>query len=569
MADSAKQYLIIDEKGNGHLKVRKSPDGPLDHGLMGGAWAALFHNYRGKSYEGPSKEEAKAKLRALYKSEGLDTPSETAQAAQLSQVRDGLVRVPLAYTNAPGTTFDHPAAGKFTITSGDLEDMRANLAQREVPIDYEHLSAKAPVIPPGWAKAAGWLAKPDAIEAFTEGRQILWGWARFTPSMLAMIKDEEYRYCSIDFNKNVKDETGEDKGTRLLALAMTNRPFLQDLPPIEISPEDYQQLMGMSAREDGKLAAITLSDTGPRLMNPEAVHVPAIVGARRAVPAQIPSASAEKKEKTMSKKLTMKCTADGKHQVFDGDEEVGEVEHEHLRQYAQTHAGMQPGGDGKKASEVFFSQLGDAEILRFSQDDNAKALSQAKALIEKGRRSETAAVESVVAEPGVVVTIQNGKPVAKLAATDAQLLSACIDQATGTLKLSEVDRLMDEGKIKPSAYRRASAQEAKVTQAFKDGKIKPTARAKALELCLSNEGAFDEFVAGAKPIVDIETHGTPRAADGGQPATQQFNSLVAEQMKDLKLSEAAARDKVLSTKEGASLWEAMRLEEIEANKGTK
>lgn len=42
MADSAKQFLVIDDKGNGHLKVRQTPDGPLDHGLMGGAHAALF-----------------------------------------------------------------------------------------------------------------------------------------------------------------------------------------------------------------------------------------------------------------------------------------------------------------------------------------------------------------------------------------------------------------------------------------------------------------------------------------------------------------------------------------------
>jgi len=55
MADSAKQFLVIDEKGNGRLPVRDSPDGPLNHHLMGAAWAALHGGYRGNKYEGPGK----------------------------------------------------------------------------------------------------------------------------------------------------------------------------------------------------------------------------------------------------------------------------------------------------------------------------------------------------------------------------------------------------------------------------------------------------------------------------------------------------------------------------------
>ena len=190
-----------------------------------------------------------------------------------NEVRDGLVLIPLAYTNVPGTVFEQ-AGQKFTITEQDLEEMRKNLAEREIPIDYDHLSASAHAQPPGWAKAAGWLARPDKIEQFTEGRKLFWGWARYTPAMLAMVKDQEYRYCSVDFRWKDKNERGENVGTYLHAVAMTNRPFLKDLPPIEISNEDYQQLMGMAMREDGRLAAITLSEGGARLINPEAVHVP-------------------------------------------------------------------------------------------------------------------------------------------------------------------------------------------------------------------------------------------------------------------------------------------------------
>ncbi len=197
----------------------------------------------------------------------------------LSDVRDGLVKIALAYTNTPGTKFEQGGV-KFTITVEDLEDMRRNLAEREVPIDYDHLSAAAHQLPPGFAKAAGWLVRPDKIEDFTEGRKILFGWARFTPTMLAMIKQREYRYGSMDFRWKDKNEVGESVGTYMHAFAMTNRPFLKDLPPIDISDSDYQSIFGLAVRQDGKLAAITLSENG-RLTSPEAVHVPSIIGGKQ------------------------------------------------------------------------------------------------------------------------------------------------------------------------------------------------------------------------------------------------------------------------------------------------
>lgn len=44
---------------------------------MGAAWAALHSNYRGHSYSGPKKEQAKQRLRSMYKAKGMETPSES------------------------------------------------------------------------------------------------------------------------------------------------------------------------------------------------------------------------------------------------------------------------------------------------------------------------------------------------------------------------------------------------------------------------------------------------------------------------------------------------------------
>ncbi len=68
-------FLVSDKDGD-HLPTKK--DGKLDHGLMGAAWAALHEGFRGNKYEGSGKDKALAKLKKLYKDEGLDTPKSAA-----------------------------------------------------------------------------------------------------------------------------------------------------------------------------------------------------------------------------------------------------------------------------------------------------------------------------------------------------------------------------------------------------------------------------------------------------------------------------------------------------------
>ena len=72
----AGHFLVVEDPEKPttwHLRVR-GPDGKLDHGLMGAAWAALHGGYRGNKYEGPGKAEALRKLRALYEGEDMETP---------------------------------------------------------------------------------------------------------------------------------------------------------------------------------------------------------------------------------------------------------------------------------------------------------------------------------------------------------------------------------------------------------------------------------------------------------------------------------------------------------------
>lgn len=74
----ASDYLVVGDKekpSTWSLPVKDN--GVINHRLMGAAWAALHGGYRGNKYEGEGREEALKKLKALYKSEDMELPSES------------------------------------------------------------------------------------------------------------------------------------------------------------------------------------------------------------------------------------------------------------------------------------------------------------------------------------------------------------------------------------------------------------------------------------------------------------------------------------------------------------
>src|SRR5208337_4169795 len=273
MADSAKQFLVIDSDGKGHLPVRDSANGPLNHHLMGAAWAALHGGYRGNKYEGPGKEAAITKLESLYKSEGMDLPSTASELVPRGgsdwrsaierqphfvmtlgePPASGLIRIPIAVT---GTW----AGGekKFEIGLDDLEEIRRNFAAKptgEINVDYEHAS-EVPFGTGGPVLSAGRVTKLDEPERFSNGKRelrmgngetpnsqlptpnsrfILWGWYEPTERARQLIANREYRYISPAIRWGAKDKvTGETAGTVLTSVALVNKPFLEELPEIHL-----------------------------------------------------------------------------------------------------------------------------------------------------------------------------------------------------------------------------------------------------------------------------------------------------------------------------------------------
>ncbi len=71
--EEAVQFLA----GKGHLLYTDASGKPNHRLILGAAWAALHGGYRGSKYNGPDKAKALAKLKAVYKSEKMDTPEES------------------------------------------------------------------------------------------------------------------------------------------------------------------------------------------------------------------------------------------------------------------------------------------------------------------------------------------------------------------------------------------------------------------------------------------------------------------------------------------------------------
>jgi phage I-like protein len=178
----------------------------------------------------------------------LEAPAESA----------GLLRVPLAVTGkwVRGST-------TFAITRQDLEDIVRNFRERqngEINVDYDHASEMPEVAAGGPVPSAGRIVRLDPPEPATglgpssagsasresrvasrESRFILWGWYEPTERARELLKSREYRYISpaVDWAAQNK-RTGKPQGTTLTSVALTNRPFLEELPQIRLSDPAFQ-----------------------------------------------------------------------------------------------------------------------------------------------------------------------------------------------------------------------------------------------------------------------------------------------------------------------------------------
>lgn len=160
--------------------------------------------------------------------------------------------------------------GKFSITREDLAQMLHNFrhvtpaSPTELPVDYDHLSMSPQR--PGDGVAAGWFKQLE----LRDGGETLWGEIEWTPDGADHIRNKRYRFISPSFVKDHVSKTGAKIGTTLLAAAVTNHPFLENMAAITLADDQFYQDVkcdvGLCAcLVKGSKAAVALSEIGQRV----------------------------------------------------------------------------------------------------------------------------------------------------------------------------------------------------------------------------------------------------------------------------------------------------------------
>jgi Mu-like prophage I protein len=144
-----------------------------------------------------------------------------------------LTKVPLAKL---GDDYDDPRYGSFGISSDEVAGWKASIARapgRKVLLDFDHLSSKPS--PHRRTKAAGWITDVNVDD---DGQ--VWADVEPTPAGREAIKNKEYLFASATYGDAV-NEKGEKFPNSLVAAALTNSPFLKDMPQISLAADDVVQ----------------------------------------------------------------------------------------------------------------------------------------------------------------------------------------------------------------------------------------------------------------------------------------------------------------------------------------
>ena len=486
----------------------------------------------------------------------------------LSEVKDGLVRIALAYTG------NYERNGKsFSITLDDLKSMMKNLQRREIPLDYEHLSAN-PDAPPGHSRASGWVKAPDRIEDFGPNRKVLYGWAEFTPAALMAIRQREYKYFSPEIHWTDTDEQGKHVGTRLAAGAVTNRPFLKDLPPIEIGAGEFPAL----------LEAVALSEH-KRLINVGDVHVPADMN------------RSKRKEEGMAKFKLKKITSGddkGKHGIFDGDQMVGVADAGTLEDYAnELHADELDELRKLKASKKMKAddhdddscpnsdelkklrlRVGDGPIqkleasaaelttLKAKYAEDMAELDELRKLKAKAKAGDLyikhqddddskADMKKMTEKLGITLTEVDREltPVRKL---EVACLKEFAETDSGEKSMQLAESLLDKGRLTTGGYLKAQKIDRLLDQAIRQAKILPKQRKAMYLLAIQDFDQVSALLADSKPVLDLSIRGIEGSGNETMKASEELETMVVQYMKEKSVDRATALRDV--TRKNPELW---------------
>jgi phage I-like protein len=121
--------------------------------------------------------------------------------------------------------YQHPVYGELDFNPTNIQEYADSVNNRvrgiDPDIDYDHKLRTD--------EAAGWVKK---AEARNDG---LWLFVEWTKTAASKIKEKAYRYFSPTFKDEWEDPKGQKFKNVVFGGAITNRPFLKDLVPVNLS----------------------------------------------------------------------------------------------------------------------------------------------------------------------------------------------------------------------------------------------------------------------------------------------------------------------------------------------
>lgn len=350
---------------------------------------------------------------------------------------------------------------RFSITTQDLWNMVENFDKRKndmLVIDYEHASEQPHVAQGGPVPAAGWIhglfvdngsrsgGGPGAGNGRRGEEGLLKALVEWTPEAKELIHSGQYRFFSPSIDWGARDKlTGEPQGATLTSGALTNHPFLEELPPL------------------------MLTDLTP---------VPGGAGEKRETTAGLEAESGQGDNNMEVKRLSIRKLSDGPqaghHGVFYGDELVGYMTDADFLKYAQKHLPAALPATDAGLSELFAERVG----------ASGAALEDVRELIEAGRRAQAREGE---------------------ASSRALILSEVVRD--GRVRAERAIELARDQKITLADYVAVQTAERAVDRAVTEGKILPRDRHFFFRDALERPREFTEFVERATPVVRLGSEG--------------------------------------------------------------
>ena len=126
--------------------------------------------------------------------------------------------------------WDHPYYGEVTFTQNDIDELSNNFDNRAAGYEPALYVGHGSPFDGGGRPAAGFL------EVLVQNEDVLWGiYAAVDEEVYMQVKRGQYRYSSAELTQDtVHRQSGDKLGLVLTGCALTNEPFLTNMPPVRV-----------------------------------------------------------------------------------------------------------------------------------------------------------------------------------------------------------------------------------------------------------------------------------------------------------------------------------------------